>query len=131
MARSKRERRLVTVFRAFFDESGTDPMINRGLIMGGFYGRVEEWMGVSDAWDDCLRRSPKIDYFKHSEAQGLSDQFVKFNRKQANAKILALATVISKFKLHGFCAVVPYSRIPPKPSQKELIGTTAYNWAFH
>jgi hypothetical protein len=130
MGSSRQLQRLVTVFRAFFDESGTDRKKNKAFVMGGFLGRVEEWLRASDAWELCLHEHPRIDYFKHSEYQSLDGQFVRFNRQRADEKILALAKTIGEFKLHGFCAVVPHGIIKTKPVKKGLIGSRVYDWGF-
>ena|GEM_PF-1955866 len=119
------------MFKAFFDESG-GPEASKALIMGGFLGRVEEWEHASDAWDECLRQSPAIDYFRHSEAQGLNEQFHGWKRADAESKVLALATVISHFDLLGMCAIVPYGIFAGRDAKitKGMMGTKAYDWAF-
>lgn len=120
------------MFRAFFDESRTDPEKNKALVMGGFLGRVEEWERASDAWDECLHEAPDIGYFKHSEAQSLNGEFLKFNRASADKKVLALANVISQFKLLGMCISVLYRHFAGKDARvtKGMIGTRAYDWGF-
>ncbi|HUB30018.1 MAG TPA: hypothetical protein VL967_09985, partial [Terracidiphilus sp.] len=125
-----RMQRLVTVFRAFFDETGRNPVEDKAFVMGGFLGRVEDWLRVSDAWDECLRETPRIEFFKHSDFMTLGGQFWKFNRQQADRKMLALATVISNYDLHGFCAIVPHGLIKNKPVEKGLIGSRVYDWGF-
>jgi hypothetical protein len=54
MPKRVRDKRWLMMFRAFFDESGTDPKKNKALVLGGFLGSVEEWERASDAWDACL-----------------------------------------------------------------------------
>ena len=130
MPSSMRMQRLVTVFRAFFDETGRNPVEDKAFVMGGFLGRVEEWLKASDAWDECLHENPRIEYFKHSEFMNLGDQFWKFSRQQADKKILALATVIGNYDLTSFCAIVPHGLIKNKPVEKGLIGTRVYDWGF-
>jgi len=120
------------MFRAFFDESGTDPEKNKALVVGGFCGRVEEWERASDAWDECLREPPAIAYFKRHEAQSLDGAFIKFNRTNADKKVLALANVICRFDLLGFCASVRYRLFEGKDAKltKGMIGTRVYDWGF-
>lgn len=128
-----RNRRRLLVFRAFFDESGTNPKENKALVIGGFLGRVEEWERASDAWDRCLHDKPSIDYFKHNDAQTLDGQFLKFNRTTADAKVLALAETISRFpRLLGFCVSVSYRWFVHRDAKalKGQIGNRVYDWGF-
>ena len=119
------------MFKAFFDESG-GPESSKALIMGGFLGRVEEWERASDAWDECLHQSPAIDYFKRREAQGLNGQFQGWDRSIAEKKVLDLATVGSRFKLLGMCAIVPFGIFDGRDPKvtKGMMGTRAYDWGF-
>ena len=130
IAISKRMRRMIVVFRAFFDESGTDRTKNKAFVMGGFLGRVEQWLKASDAWEQCLHDSPRIEYFKHSEYESLDEEFKRFNRAQADQKILALANTIGNFELRGFCSVAPHGIIASKPAEKGLLGSRIYDWGF-
>ncbi len=120
------------MFKAFFDESGTDPKLNKALVLGGFFGRVEEWERASDAWDTCLHDAPSIEYFKQHEAQSLSGEFRRFNRTSAEAKVLALAKTITRFELQGFCITVGYRlfRHRDPRAAKGRVGTRVYDWGF-
>ena len=118
------------MYKAFFDESGTDPTKYKALVMAGFLGRAEEWEKASASWEEGLREDPSIDYFKHSDYQHLNDQFTRFNRERADQKILSLATIIARFELHGFCSVAPHRMITTKPVEKGLLGSRIYDWAF-
>jgi hypothetical protein len=119
------------VFKAFFDESG-GPESSKALIMGGFLGRVEEWEKASDAWDECLQKTPAIEFFTHKEAQSLKGQFEGWDRPSAEKKVLDLATVVSRFKLFGMCGIVPFGIFEGKDAKitKGMIGTRAYDWGF-
>lgn len=128
-----RKKRPLLVFRAFFDESNTDPQANKALVMGGFLGRVEEWERASNAWDSCLHEKPSIEYFKYSEAQSLDEEFGQFNRATADAKILALAKIISGFpELQGFCITVPHRIFKHRDAgfAKGRAGGRVYDWGF-
>jgi hypothetical protein len=130
MGRAKRLKRMVVVFTAFFDDSGTDRKNNKAFVMGGFLGRVEEWLEASNAWEQCLHEHPRIEYFKYSEFGPLSGQFCTFNRQQADNKIISLANTVARFNLHGFCAIVPQGLIKNKPRNKKLVGSRVYDWGF-
>jgi hypothetical protein len=131
MPKRVRNKRLIVVLKAFFDESG-GPESSKALIMGGFLGRVEEWELASDAWDECLHQSPAIEFFTHKEAQGLNGQFQGWDRSSAEKKVLDLATVISRFDLLGMCAIVPFGLFEGRDARitKGMLGTRAYDWAF-
>jgi hypothetical protein len=118
------------MFKAFFDESGTDRSKRKAFVMAGFLGRVEEWERAIVAWKEGLCEEPRIHFFKHAEYQGRRGQFQGFTREQADRKILFFATIISRFDLHGFCSVAPHPMITDKPVQKGLLGTRIYDWAF-
>lgn len=120
------------MFRAFFDESGTDPKKNKALVVGGFLGQVEEWERASDAWDACLHAAPSIDYFKESERKSLDGQFLKFNRVTADAKALSLARTLSQFKVLGFCATVSYTWFMHRDAKasRGFLGSRVYDWGF-
>ena len=127
-----RKKRRLLVFRAFFDESGTNPKLDKALVMGGFLGRVEEWERASDAWDECLHEKPSIEYFKHSEAQSLNGEFAQLNRASADAKVLALTKTIGRFGLRGFCITVLYRlfRHRDAKASQGRVGTRVYDWGF-
>lgn len=131
-AQRLRKKKRLLVFRAFFDESGTNPEENKALVMAGFLGRVEEWERASDAWDACLHQKPSIEYFKHSEAQSLDGEFLRFNRATADAKVLSLARTIVHFDLQGFCITVPHRlfRHRDAKASKGRVGTRVYDWGF-
>lgn len=121
------------MFRAFFDESGTNPLENKALVMGGFLARVEEWERASDAWDACLHDKPSIEYFKHSEAQSLGGEFRQFNRTSADAKVLALTKTINRFpNLRGFGISVPHRLFAHRDAKatQGMVGTRVYDWGF-
>lgn len=132
MAERLRKQRRLLVYRAFFDESGLDPKLNKALIMGGFLGTVEEWERASDAWDVCLHATPSIEYFKDSEYKSLDGEFLRFNRATADAKALALAQTLSQFELLGFCATVSYTWFIYRDAKasRGLLGSRAYDWGF-
>jgi hypothetical protein len=129
-----RKRRRIAVLSAFFDESGTDPRVNKALIMGGFLGDVEEWERASEAWDGALHQHPPIEYFSHNEAQSLNGQFARFRRETADAKVLALANTIAQFPaIRGMATGVSYSWFLHRDlkAAKGMIGTRAYDWGFN
>lgn len=132
MAKRFRDKRLLMIFGAFFDESGLNPHEDEALIMAGFVGHEDEWKRASEAWDQCLLESPKIDYFSRKEAIGLNGQFDRWKRPEADEKMRSLARVIAKFRLQGFAVSVPHSWFVNrhKKADKGVMGTRAYDWGF-
>jgi hypothetical protein len=113
-----RKKRNLVMLRAFFDETGLDPERDTALVIGGFLGRVEQWEMASDAWDECLRTPPSIEYFSH--------------RKHSAKKMLELARVISRFPLTGFCVYIRHKSLADRDanSMKGVAGSRPYDWAF-
>jgi hypothetical protein len=126
------DQRLPMIFQAFFDESGTCPLENKSLVMGGFVGHIDEWEQASEAWGECLQESPPINHFSRKEASMLDGQFRHWKRSAANEKVNRLARVIAHFRLQGFCASVPHSWFANRDAQasKGMIGSRVYDWAF-
>src|ERR1700683_4884248 len=120
------------IFRAFFDETRTNPHEDESLIFGGFFGHVEEWERATTAWYECLNETPSIDYFSHYEASNLDGQFRRFSRSTAGKKIKSLSQVISKFLLQGVCITVPYWWFTNRDHKatKGMMGARAYDWGF-
>jgi hypothetical protein len=132
MPKRLRDKRQVVMFRAFFDETGLDQNEDSALVLGGFFGRVEEWERASDAWDRYLLEDPKIEYFSRREANSLSGQFYKFSRESSDAKVLGLAETVAKFNLLGFCASIPYSEFASRDAgvSRRSTGSRVYDWGF-
>lgn len=132
MPKLKRGIRRVAIFRAFFDETGLDPSIDSDLVVGGFLGHVAEWMSVSDAWQVCLDTNPKIEYFSSHEARSQDGQFGRWSKHKTAKKVEALASVISKFRLQGFCATVSHSNFVgrDRKASRKVMGTRIYDWGF-
>jgi hypothetical protein len=74
LPRGERERRRLMVLQAFVDDSGNDPQ-DEYLVLAGFVASVLEWIKFSDAWQAELDKSPKLKYFKMTEAHSLRGQF--------------------------------------------------------
>ena len=132
MASWVREKCLVTVMRAFFDESGLNPHEDKALVMGGFLGTVEEWERVSDAWGACLFSAPEIRYFKSDEAGKLQGEFLRFNRITADQKKNDLAAIVGASELQGFCASVRHELLAHRDplATKRTAGSRTYDWGF-
>jgi hypothetical protein len=76
-------------YRAFADESSENV-----FMLAAWVSSVDSWESLADAWEEELAKSPKIRYFKHHEAKGLSGEFDGWSKQDADSKILSLAGVI-------------------------------------
>ena len=68
LPKAKRDKRVLTMFRGFFDESNRNPN-EATFILAGWTASVEEWERFSEVWQQCLDEKPAIGYFKSSEAR--------------------------------------------------------------
>ena len=132
MSSRLREKELVMVMRAFFDESGLNPHEDKALVMGGYLGTVLELEKVSDEWDECLAAHPKIDYFKSDEAKSLDGEFRRFNRVTADQKKNDLAKIVGESELQGFCVSVRHELLTYRDpiATKRTAGSRTYDWGF-
>jgi hypothetical protein len=106
-SRLYRERHLVAV-RAFADDSGSGGD-SRFFVLGGFMADLPTWEKFSDDWDEALRTTPAIDYFKMSEAESLKKQFDRskgWTEQSRDKKIDVLIDIINAYDLfQGSCEV--------------------------
>lgn len=87
------------------DDSGTKGT-GTHLVFGGLMGRNTDWANFTDAWQECLSRHPRVDYFKLAEAAKRSGAFTGFNELQRDEKLRALARVVSRFHLVAITVTV-------------------------
>jgi hypothetical protein len=62
------------MIQANVDETGIDGR-SPWLIFSALLGTAGDWATVTDLWRDVLDESPRIRYFKMSEAVGFSGEF--------------------------------------------------------
>lgn len=120
LPKAKRDKRVLTMFRGFFDESNRNPN-EATFILAGWTASVEEWERFSEVWQQCLDEKPAIGYFKSSEAR-------------SDSKRISLANVISGHNLRGYIATVKHEILSSKPKNlrvlKGMTGMRVYDWAF-
>jgi hypothetical protein len=115
-------RRWLVTFRAFFDESGTDPQKIRPWLWAVFSG--ESKSGNVHRMRGTIACA--IPYFKHHEGQTLDGAFSRFNRANADKKILALTKTVNQFDLTGICVSVLYRWFAHRLG--DLLGNTGAAW---
>ena len=96
-----RRDKAVAFLRAFTDDSASE-IGDRRLFFAGFVHRAEQWALFAEAWDKELKTEPSIRYLKTSEAQNLKGQFLGWRRELCEAKLLALANVIHRYRPISF-----------------------------
>jgi hypothetical protein len=120
LPKSRRDKRVLTMLRGFFDESNKNPK-EVTFILAGWTASVEEWERFSEAWQACLLEEPSLDYFKSSEAR-------------SDPKRIDLANVIASHPLRGYVATVKHEILSNKPKQfrllKGMAGMRVYDWAL-
>jgi hypothetical protein len=99
-----RRRRLILVMEAYIDDSGKgDPPV---FLLAGFLSHPEQWGDFSEKWVDALRRPPKLDYFKMSEAAALEGQFQGWSEEGRDARLAKLVSIVKDHVLVGVSSVV-------------------------
>lgn len=83
-------------FEAYFDDSSSDIGDER-LFIAGYLNTAHNWSYFSDAWDECLREPPAIEYFKMAEARALQGQFRGVTPKDRDAKLRRLSFIVRHF----------------------------------
>lgn len=89
------------MFEAYSDDSAAESG-DRRLFIAGYLNSTEGWALFRDAWDECLRTEPKIDYLKMVEANGLRGQFGGWSESERNKKLRRLSFIISHFRPISF-----------------------------
>lgn len=89
------------------------------IVAGALFGNKSAWNKFHKAWRDCLKTSPRIQYFHQKELTSLTGEFMQFRDEDkwpkplgseaANRKREALATAIeqSSLQAHGLALSIP------------------------
>jgi hypothetical protein len=89
------------MFEAYFDDS-TSNIDDQELIVAGYIDNKERWLHFSLLWKMCLNASPKIEYFKMSEAHALRGQFQDWEPHARDSKVRQLADILELFRPLSF-----------------------------
>jgi hypothetical protein len=95
------------MLRAFIDDSdvGGGP----AYVLAGWIAPAEKWASFSDRWDEILRMSPRVAYFKFSEAMGLGGEFAGISAPSRDFKMKLFTRLIEEYELLGVSASAPRS----------------------
>jgi hypothetical protein len=91
------------MLKAFVDDSGSGGD-STWFVLAGYVATVEQWDSFDVRWLDTLHTSPRIAYFKASEAESLKGQFLGFTADERNKKIDSLLDVIEGSVSWPICA---------------------------
>lgn len=109
-----REGRLMAVFGAFVDDSGSHAQ-SPLMILAGLVASHEDWKRFSDEWYQALTSGKPLKpfngsvYFKSTEAEGLTKCFDGFTREEADEKVDLLTDITLKYSLYGMLSAVRWS----------------------
>lgn len=85
----------------YSDDSASD-VGDRRLFFAGYLNSAQAWALFSDAWGECLRSDPKIEYLKMVEANGLRGQFGGRSGSERDEKLRRLSFIIAHFRPLSF-----------------------------
>lgn len=104
--RSRMERQTLVALRlrTYVDDSE----VSRGPVhvLAGWVAPARNWADFSNDWDDVLRMSPRIEYFKFSEAMGFNGEFNGISKESRDLKLKLLMQVIEKHSLFGVSSII-------------------------
>jgi hypothetical protein len=89
----------MVIRQAVVDDSGSEPQ-SRIFVLAGFVGTSDDWAKFAPEWQAVLDLSPKLDYFKMTEAANFGGQFSRakgWNEGKRDDRLAALCSVIKKF----------------------------------
>jgi hypothetical protein len=119
------------MLEAFFDESSDlNPPI---YTLAGYVSSSEKWNGFSVRWRQVLDMSPKIGYFKFSEALSRSGEFLGISDERIDEKIKLLVDVIDESAMFAVCASVrldQYLSVFSDPHIPPIIRKSPYFFLF-
>jgi hypothetical protein len=98
--------RRLLLLKVYADDSGSNsPPVS---VLAGWIGSPEQWLAFGKDWDDILRMSPRIEYFKLTEAMNFNGQFAGISAAGRDEKLKLLVNVLIQHRLIGAAAIVPH-----------------------
>jgi len=116
--------------QAFIDESGGKGQ-SKVFAMAGWFGRREEWGLFSTEWQQCLKSTPQIAYFKMREAAALGGQFRGFSEDSRDEKLRALARIIRKYAAVAIHCTTDLDAFAGTIGKAGKPFSDPYFWPFH
>jgi hypothetical protein len=112
----KREGRLMAVFGAFSDDSGSatnEPI----MVLAAVVAEHKVWRRFNDLWQHVLTTNKPLKpfkgdiYFKSYHAATLTGCFHGFTRKEADAKVNELTDIALKHMVYGMLSAVKWEHL--------------------
>jgi hypothetical protein len=120
---------MASAFEVYVDDSGSEPS-SKIFFLAGFLSTVERWAAFSNEWDSALAMPPSLEYFKMSEAAGLSGQFSRkrgWDEQKVRDRLTIFARIINKYALLRASASIRYDLfekyVQPLPSIERNLAT--------
>jgi hypothetical protein len=95
------------MFQVYTDDSGTGGA-GAAFILAGYIASAETWAKFSEEWAEMLGMSPRIRYFKMSEAWNLSGEFLGWSEERRNERAMFFYRIIERHVVAEFRCVVPH-----------------------
>jgi hypothetical protein len=87
------------MFTAYIDDSN---MTAKPIAMlGGWVGKAQDWISLTDSWADALWMKPRLRYFKLMEAQNQTGEFGGWTEASRNERMRLLVKTIEQFRFLG------------------------------
>lgn len=93
------------LIKVYVDDSavGAEPV----SVLAGWAAPAETWVGFEKDWSDALGMSPKLKYFKETEATGRSGEFAGWSEQSFSDRMHRLTRIIADHALFGVISAVP------------------------
>jgi hypothetical protein len=94
------------MLQAYIDDSclGEGPV---GLL-AGWIDSAANWAKFSDDWAQALSMSPRLRYFKFSEANSFTGEFSGWSGTRRDERLRLLVNIIASYSPLGFATAVPH-----------------------
>lgn len=136
----KLAQRNIMALQVYIDDSGSDPQ-SHIFVLAGLIAPAEAWSEFSYEWSEALERSPKLAYFKMSEAASMRGQFGAWkgwNRELINERLVELSIIIKKYSTAQVSACISHSdfeetikNLPTFGSNRTVKHNHPYNTLWH
>lgn len=106
-ARGALKQRKLLALQFYIDDSGkNDPPV---FVLAGFVASVDAWLAFHEDWKAALDRSPRLEFFKMSDANQCNGIFRGFSKAERDNKVLELASIIRNHVEFGVSIAIPHA----------------------
>lgn len=111
------------MLQAFTDDSGKEPA-QKLYALCGLLATADQWAVFSDEWDAALKLTPRLEYFKFSEATKLLGQFAGWSEPDRDDRVRLLVEIIKRHTIAAYGVTLrhehfqKYVRGVPVPERK-------------